>query len=278
MAQTENIVEKQPVQPTEPTRPTPPEQPVSARDRYRSRYQEKHPDLNLDDDEAFYGQANQNLDELENWRESNRQLGEALDNNPLLGGLLLAAREGENPFTYLAEQVGTDLDVRRLADDPEFGTKMGEALSKYQETLAEGAKQEKEIGEHFTESMNALKQLQEERGMSDEDAQALVKKMFGETDEEGNVTDYGIIGNASMGIVPKEVWEAVLKAQSYDADIKAAGDRAAAQALNSREQNSLRRFGRSAGVPNLGTNGGGHPATRKKSNSLADFGRTLMEE
>lgn len=278
MAQTENIVEKQPVQPTEPTRPTPPEQPVSARDRYRSRYQEKHPDLNLDDDEAFYGQANQNLDELENWRESNRQLGEALDNNPLLGGLLLAAREGENPFTYLAEQVGTDLDVRRLADDPEFGTKMGEALSKYQETLAEGAKQEKEIGEHFTESMNALKQLQEERGMSDEDAQALVKKMFGETDEEGNVTDYGIIGNASMGIVPKEVWEAVLKAQNYDADIKAAGDRAAAQALNSREQNSLRRFGRSAGVPNLGTNGGGRPATKKKSNSLADFGRTLMEE
>lgn len=254
------------------------QQAQSARDRYRSRYSAAHPDLNLDDDEAFYGQANQNLDELEGFRESNRQLGEAFDRNPLLAGLLTAAREGENPFTYLAEQIGPDMDIRELAGNPEFSTKMGEALSKYQETLAAGAKAEKEMGEHFAESMNALKELQQERGMSDEDAQALVKKMFGETDEEGNVVDYGIIGNASMGIVPKEVWEAVLKAQSYDDDIKAAGDRAAAQALNSREQNSLRSFGRSAGVPNLGTNGGGRTAQRKKGNSLADFGQSLIAE
>ena len=250
--------------------------PQSARDRYRSRYSAAHPDLNLDDDEAFYGQANQNLDELEGFRESNRQLGEAFDRNPLLAGLLTAAREGENPFTYLAEQIGPDMDIRELANNPEFSQKMGEALSKYQETLAEGAKAEKEMGEHFTESMNALKELQQERGMCDEDAQALVKKMFGETDEEGNVVDYGIIGNASMGIVPKEVWEAVLKAQSYDDDVKAAGDRAAAEALNSRVQNPKRNFGGS--VPNLGGGGGARPAQKKRSNSLADFGRSLAED
>lgn len=255
----------------------PAQQPQSARDRYRSRYSAAHPDLNLDDDEAFYGQANQNLDELEGFRESNRQLGEAFDRNPLLAGLLMAAREGENPFTYLAEQIGPDMDIRELANNPDFSTKMGEALLKYQETLAQGAKAEKEMGEHFTESMNALKELQQERGMSDDEVQALVKKMFGETDEEGNVVDYGVIGNASMGIVPKEVWEAVLKAQSYDEDIKAAGDQAAAQALNSREQNGLRNFGGST-VPNLGGNGGGRPAAKKRGNSLADFGRNLMEE
>lgn len=250
----------------------------SARERYRSRYSEAHPDLNLDDEEAFYGQANQNLDELEGFRESNRQLGEAFERNPLLAGLLTAAREGENPFTYLAEQIGPDMDIRELASNPEFSEKMGVALSKYQETLAAGAKAEKEIGEHFNESMKALKELQQERGMSDEDVQALVKKMFGENDEEGNVVDYGIIGNASMGIVPKEVWEAVLKAQNYDADIKAASDKAAATALNGRIQNNLRDFGQGAGVPNLGTSGGGKPAQRKKGNSLADFGRNLMEE
>lgn len=251
---------------------------MSARDRYRSRYSEAHPDLNLDDEEAFYGQANQNLDELEGFRESNRQLGEAFDRNPLLAGLLTAAREGENPFTYLAEQIGPDMDIRELARNPEFSKKMGEALSKYQERLAEGSKIQKDTGEHFKESMNALKELQQERGMSDEDVQALVKKMFGETDEEGNVVDYGIIGNASMGIVPKEVWEAVLKAQNYDADIKAASDKAAATALNGRIQNNLRDFGQQAGVPNLGVSGGGIPAQRKKSNTLADFGRSLTED
>ena len=60
----------------------------SAREHYRNRYSAAHPDLNLDDEEAFYGQANQNLDELEGFRESNRQLGEAFDRTPLLAGLV----------------------------------------------------------------------------------------------------------------------------------------------------------------------------------------------
>ena len=121
----------------------------TARDRYRSRYSAAHPDLNLDDEEAFYGQANANLDELENYRESNRQLGEAFDKTPLLAGLILAAKEGENPFVYLAENIGPDMDIRTLANDPEFGKKMGEALVKFQERQAKDKEAQAEIGNNF---------------------------------------------------------------------------------------------------------------------------------
>lgn len=252
---------------TQPAEPT-------ARERYRNRYSAAHPDLNLDDEEAFYGQANANLDELEGFRESNRQLGEAFDKTPLLAGLVLAAKEGENPFVYLAENIGPDMDIRTLAEDAEFGKKMGEALAKYQERLAAGAKAEKEIGENFQQSMDALKQVQAEKGLSDEDAQALVRKMFGETDAEGNVVDEGIIGKAAMGIVPKEVWEAVLKAQNYDADVKAAGEKAAAKALNQRVQNGLKDFGDQV-VPNLGGNGGRRRAPKKDDGSLRSFQESL---
>lgn len=246
----------------------------SARERYRNRYSAAHPDLNLDDEEAFYGQANQNLDELEGFRESNRQLGEAFDRTPLLAGLVLAAKEGENPFTYLAEQIGPDMDIRELANNPEFGTKMGEALAKYQEKMAEGAKAEKEMGENFQQSMTALKELQQERGLSDEDTQALIKKMFGEAGEDGTVTDYGIIGNASMGIVPKEVWEAVLKAQNYDNDIATATEKARATALNERIQNGKKNFG--GGVPSLGGNGRSQaPKPKKDDGSLKAFQESL---
>ena len=252
------------------------EQPQSARDRYRGRYSAAHPDLNLDDEEAFYSQANQNLDELEGFRESNRQLSEAFDKSPLLAGLILAAKEGENPFTYLAEQIGPDMDIRELANDPEFGKKMGEALAKYQENLATGAKAEKDMGDNFQKSMAALKELQQERGMSDEDAQALIRKMFGGTDEEGNVTDYGIFGNASMGIVPKEVWEAVLKAQNYDSDIASATEKARATALNEKIQNGKKDFA-GAGVPSLGSGGAGGRAERRKKDdgSLRSFQESL---
>lgn len=248
----------------------------SARERYRNRYSAAHPDLNLDDEEAFYGQANQNLDELEGYRESNRQLGEAFDKTPLLAGLLLSAKEGENPFTYLAEQIGPDADIRELASNPEFGKAMGEALAKFQERQAASAKAQKEAGENFQKSMEALNELQQERGLSDEDRIALVKRMFGETDEQGNVIDYGIFGNASMGIVPKEVWEAVLKAQNYDSDIASATEKARATALNEKIQNNKRDF-KGAGVPSLGSGGAGRRQEGRKKNdgSLKAFQESL---
>lgn len=250
------------------------QQPQSARDRYRSRYSAAHPDMNLDDDEAFYTQANANLDELEGYRESNRQLGEAFDRTPLLAGLVLAAKEGENPFTYLAENLGPDMDIRELASNPDFGKKMGEALAKFQEKQAAGAKAEKEIGENMQQTFAALKEIQQEKGLSDEDMQQLVRKMFGEVDENGEVVDPGIIGNASKGIVPKEVWEAVLKAQNYDADIASASEKARATALNERVQNGLRNFGE-PGVPNL--SGGGTGQERKPAAKKGGF-RSWGEE
>lgn len=243
----------------------------TARERYRSRYQEKHPDLNLDDEDAFYEQANNNLNELENFRESNRQLGEAMDKTPLLGGLILAAKEGENPFTYLAENIGPDMDIRELASNPEFSKQMGDALGKFQESLAEDAKRKEEIGANMQQSFDALKQLQKEKNLSDDDAVALVKKLFGETDENGEQTDPGIIGNAAMGIVPKEIWEAVLKAQNYDSDIASAAEKARATALNERMQNSLKNFG--SGVPSLSGGGVGRGERQpKKRGGFADWG------
>lgn len=254
------------------------EQTQTARDRYRSRYSAAHPEMNLDDEEEFYSQANANLDELEGYRESNRQLGEAFDRTPLLAGLVLAAKDGENPFTYLAENLGPDMDIRELASNPDFDKKMGEALAKFQEKQAAGAKAEKEIGDNMQQSFSALKEIQEEKGLSDEAVVDLIKKLFGEVDENGDVVDAGIIGNASKGIVPKEVWEAVLKAQNYDADIASASDKARASALNEKVQNGLRDFG--SGLPQSMPTGGAGRGERKKSqgNSLADFGKSLVED
>lgn len=253
------------------------EQQLSARDRYRGRYSEAHPDLNLDDDEAFYTQANANLDELEKFRKSDKELGEVFERVPVLAGLLLAAREGQNPFTYLAENIGPDMDIRELANNPEFGKTMGDALAKWQEKLAQGAKAQKEIGENMGKSFDALKELQNERGMSDEDCLALVKKMFGEVDENGEVVEPGIFGNASKGIVPKEVWEAVLKAQNYDSDIAAATDKARATALNEKVQNNLRDMG-STGLPAAmptGVSARGERRRKKNDGSLAAFQESL---
>ena len=248
----------------------------SARERYRSRYSAAHPDLNLDDEEAFYGQANQNLDELENYRESNRQLGEAFDKTPLLAGLVMAAKNGTNPFAYLAENIGPDADIRELATNPEFATTMGEALLKFQEKEETAKKEREELGQNAVKSFETLKELQAERGLSDEQCVKMAKDFFGELDEDGNpVGKEGFMQLASKGIVTKGMWEALFNARNYDGDVAAAADKARATALNEKMQNPKRTFG--SGVPNLGGNGGGQmPEKRKKNDgSLAAFQESL---
>ena len=236
----------------------------SQRERYRSRRKEAYPDLNEDDEEAYYGQANADLDELEGYRKSNQELADVFDKTPTLAGMLLAAKEGENPFVYLAEQAGPDLDIRELINDPEFGEKITQALNKYQANQLKGQQTQNEIKQNYQASFAALKQIQQERGMSDEDCLALVDDFF-----------ENVVGNASKGIVSKETWEAYLKAKNYDSDIAAARDQASAQALNSRMQNPKKNFD-DAGMPptlNAGGAGQGEPRQGKRQSFFDDWER-----
>lgn len=261
--------------------------PMSARDRYRGRYSEAYPDLDLDDEEAFYSQANTNLDELESFRKSNKELGEAFDKTPLLAGLVLAAKEGTNPFVYLAENIGPDMDIRELANNPEFAKQMGDALQKFQEKEAsrvlaeqeqetENAKVKKELGDNATKSFETLKALQKEKGLSDEACVKMAKDFFGELDEEGNpVGKESFMQLASKGIVTKGMWEALFNARNYDGDVAAAADKARATALNEKVQNPLRKS--ETGLPQSMPTGGAGRGDRKKKDdgSLSAFQRSL---
>lgn len=247
------------------------EQQQSAKDRYRSRYATAHPDMNLDDEDAFYGQANANLDELEDYRESNRLLGEAFDKTPLLGGLVIAAKEGKNPFAYLLENVGPDADIRELVNNPDFEKTMGEALTTWMDNEKKAKEREKKIGENCVKSVQVLKELQQERGLTDEECVKMCNDFFGEFDENGNpVGKDSFMANASMGIVTKGMWESLINGRHYDADIADAKEKASAQALNGRIQNGLRNFGEQPGVPNL-TGGGSRGAGEKQPKKKGGF-------
>jgi len=102
------------------------------------------------------------------------------------------------------------MDIRELANDPEFSKKMGAALAKHQETMADAAKATEEAGQNWEQSMTALNELQQERGMSDEERIALIKKLFGEIDPETKeIIEPGIIGNAAMGSMSTSLTKSV---------------------------------------------------------------------
>lgn len=235
----------------------------SQRDRYRSRYREAYPDMDENDEEGFYGQANANLDELEGYRENNKALADAFDRNPTLAAMLLAAKDGENPFVYLAEMGGPDLDIRTLIDDPEFGEKMSKAVLKFQENELKSKSAQEEMKQNMQASITALKELQQEKGLSDEDCQQLFVKFFDD-----------IVGNGSKGIVSKDTWQAVLKARSYDDDIASATEKARASAMNEKVQNPLRDFDDSKLPPSLSQGGAVGEKKPQQARGFADWGES----
>lgn len=234
------------------------------RERYSKRRREAYPGISEDDEDAYYGQANADLDELEGYRKSNKELADVFDKTPTLAAMLLAAKEGENPYVYLAEQGGPDLDIRELINDPDFGEKMSQAIMKWQEAQLKSKQAQEEMKSNYQASFAALKEIQQERGMSDEECLQLVDDFF-----------ENVIGNASKGIVSKETWEAYLKARNYDADIASAREQASAQALNSRIQNPKKNFDEQELPPTLSTGGAGagEPEGKKKSSFFSDWER-----
>ena len=245
MAKEQKPAVEQPGGTQEPPQPT-------QRERYQSRRREAYPDLSEDDEEGWYGQANKDLDEQEGYRKNNQELADVFDKTPTLAGMLLAAKEGENPFVYLAEQAGPDLDIRELINDAEFGSKMTAALDKWQDGQLKSKQAQEEMKSNFQASFDALKQIQQERGMSDDDCLQIIDDFF-----------ENVVGNASKGIVSKETWEAFLKAKSYDADVAAAREKGGAQAMNQRIQNPLKNFDDTDMPPTLNAGGAGQGEHQK---------------
>lgn len=211
----------------------------SQREQYMNSYREAYPDLDPEDEEAFYTQANNNYRELQDARSTRKALGEALQKHPEINDLVVLASRGENPWEFLAKNMG--IDIRDMGEDPDFASKIGEAMAEYNRTEAERKQKEeasekekvdadKQMTDNLTASAQILQELQKERGMSDEEAGQVFADFF------ANVITPGREGNVS-----KEVWEAYIKSRNYDNDIKSARDEAAMKALNEKFQNKVKR-------------------------------------
>ena len=90
----------------------------SHKDRYRNRYREMHPDLDPENEEAFYETANGNLDELESYRKHNNDLIGTFSKNKAFASMLMAAKNGEDPYEWMAANLGAD--ISELLADPEY--------------------------------------------------------------------------------------------------------------------------------------------------------------
>ena len=200
----------------------------SKRDSFRSRMSKRYPDLNMEDEDAYYDQMNAAMDEFEGYENNSRRLRESMERSPMMAEMLLEAREQDDfdPMVWLVQNKG--LDLQALQDDPEYAEKIAEARAAYLAKQSKGEEIEKAMQENMPKSVEEIRAKAQQMGLDDAQAEEIVGKM------------YQVMDDLVHGIISPEIFELMAKGQSHDADVATAHEEGMAQGLNQKVDDKLR--------------------------------------
>jgi hypothetical protein len=217
------------------------------RERYAERIKAKYPDKQYEDDEALWGQVNDDYDgydkEISGYKEREESLSNLFTSDPRSAAFLTNWRKGGNPAVELVRMYGDDF-VEEL-QDPE----KQEELAKASKDFAERVAKEKEFDELYKKNINetlaTLEQIQSEEGKSDEEIDAAMEFLV------------GIMKDGIMGKFSKESIKMAFNAINHDEDVEIAAQEGEVKGRNEKIEEKLRKRKRNDGTASLdGKNGG----------------------
>jgi hypothetical protein len=211
----------------------PPE--LSNKEKYMQRYRDAYPDDDENDEDAHYQRALGNLDELDGYRKNNEALIGAMSKNKALAAMLSAAKDGEDPWLWMVKNLGAD--ISEMTSDPEYAKKLSEAAQAYIKSKDEGKKLSEDVANNMKQSLQALKEAQEEMGISDEEAQQLAS----------DVLDFA--NNVYNGIISVDDFKRFRDGGRYADDVKTAREEGNIAGRNARISEDLRKGKNPEGIP-----------------------------
>jgi hypothetical protein len=200
----------------------------SKRDAFRERFAKRNPNLNMDDEDAYYGAANQFMDEYEGYENNANTMRDNIKKSPAMAEMILDSNGKENfdPVIWMVENGSLDLDA--LRDDPDYAKKLGAAREKHLQKLAKRNEVEKQAKENMPASIEAIKAKGAELKMTEEQIAETVGKMY-------QVMDDMILGKLSV-----DIFELLAKGANYDTAVEEAHDEGVAEGLNTKVDDKLR--------------------------------------
>jgi hypothetical protein len=225
----------------------------SNRDRLNERLRAKYADKNFDDDEAMYGQINDDYDnydsQISGYKDREGKLADMFSKDPKSARFLTDWSKGEDPAVNLVRHYGTE--IKDIIDDPARQEEMAKANQEYVERVAKNKELEKQYKANLKESLSMLDGLQQSEGLSDEDVDKAMDLLL-------QIIKDGVIGKFAV-----ETIKMALKAINYDADVATAGDEGEVRGRNAKITEKLRKpqggdgtavlDGKNAGAPQQGS-------------------------
>ena len=182
----------------------------SKRDSFMERIKGKRPDLNYEDEDAFYGAIDDDYAEAEAYKskmeEGNKKVTDFMNANPRNAQLFMDIMNGKDLAVCMLENYGDDF--REALENPELSEKIAEANKSYQEKILKSREMEEAASANLTTSMDALTEAQNSVGADDE----MAGKVF--------EAYCAMVNDAILNKVSKETWVMFFKALGYDTDIE----------------------------------------------------------
>ncbi len=234
---------------------------LSSRERYNQRYRERFPDMNVDDEEALYSQAMTDLDELDSYKKHSEALVGAFNNNRAFAAMMMAAKDGQDPFEWLAENMGAD--ISEMLNDPEYLGKIADATKKYNEGQLKSEEGRKESEANLAASLQTLKKIAEEKGMTDDECMGVFSYIYDE-----------ILGNGLKGIVTDETFRMVIDGRNYANDVAVARQEGEVAGRNAKITEQLRK---EKGNENMPPSLGGTATMQQEAPKKRKYNKFLMD-
>lgn len=234
----------------------------SNRERYNERLKAKYPDREFADDEALFGQINDDYDnydqELSNYQEREKSLSDLFSSNPRSAAFLMDWRNGEDPFVGLIRKFGDDF--KAALDDPEKQEAFAAASKEYAERVAQEKDFEEQYQKNIAETLVTIENLQKEEGINDNEIDDIIALLV------------GIMKDAILGKFSKESILMARKAINHDADVEIADREGEVRGKNAKIEEKLRKNKKNDGTANLSGKNGSSSAPMPDFGALENYG------
>ena len=199
----------------------------SKKDTFRERFQSRYPNVNVDDEEAYYGAANELMDNYESFETNSNNMRERMMKSPVFAEMIVAAGKQDDfdPVVWMVANKG--LDLQALQDDPEYSQKLADAHNTYLEKRAKQDEIEKQMSENMPASIEAIRAKAAEMNLTDEQAEKVIGQM------------YQVMDDLIVGKIDPSMFELMAKGMNFDTAVQDAKAEGIAEGLGTKIDDKL---------------------------------------
>ena len=234
----------------------------SKREIFGERLKKKYPDRDYADDEALFGQIDEDYadydNQLEQYKGREKELSDMFADDPRSAHFLTSWRRGEHPMTAFIRQFGKD-GLEELVNNEEKLDEFAKANEEYLTRVAKEKELEEEYQKNLAASVETLNQFQTDNGLSDEMVDKVMEFVV------------GIVRDGIMGKFTAETIDMALKAVNHDADVQNARTEGTVAGRNAKIDEKLRKPTTGDGTPNLAGSNNAPTRQGKKTLNIFDY-------